>query len=267
MDWRLGIRYEVLPGEGVVDRFANANRFGFDVVELPGRYLSKYRQELLDHTNELALPISSISLGFRGSLISSDPEVRRICRDDIKDLVLLCSSLGASGLVMPPVLHMDACPRVTTTDKVADRRREDELLVESLPELASFATEHGVHLMLEPVNAFETDYMTTVEHAARICDTVGHEGLGITIDFFHMQMSELNPVSAIGCASRWIRHVHVAENTRVEPGPGVLDFRPGFKALQEIGYDGCIVVECRDLSGPPDQVLPSSARYLRELFP
>jgi sugar phosphate isomerase/epimerase len=266
MNWKLGVRYEVLPGDNAVARFANAARYGFDAVELPGRYLSEYREDLLASLPKLALPISSLSLGFRGSLVSSDAEVRKVCQGDIRDLLDFCAKVGATGLVMPPVLHMDPCPRVKASPDKSREEVEDHLLLEALPELAQFASDRGVRLMLEPVNSMETDYMTTVAHAARICDTVAHDGLGITIDFFHMQTTELDTPAAIEGGAAWIRHVHVAENTRVEPGPGQLNFAPGFEALRRIGYDGSVVVECRSLSGPADEVLPMSAQYLRGLF-
>ncbi len=265
MSWKLAIRYEVLPEDRVRTRFANAARYGFEAVELPGRYLPDYREELLADLDELPLPISSVSLGYRGSLVSSDAGVRATCREDAKSLLTFCARIGAVGLVMPPVLHQDPCPRVGLDPDQA-LAIQDEWLLESLPELAKFAAEQGVYLMLEPVNSFETDYMTTLGHAARICDDVGHEGLGITIDFFHMQITELDTESAIRQAARWIRHVHVAENTRVEPGPGQLDFQPGFEALRAIGYDGYVVVECRSLSGPAERVLTKSSQFLRRLF-
>lgn len=264
MSWKLGIRYEVLPGDGAIERFANAERFGFDGVELPGRYLDQFREDVLANFDRLALPITSLSLGFRGSLVSGDPQVRQTCAQDINGLLKFCKQLGAVGLVMPPILHMDQIPRASVSPGDTFRATHDRLLLENLPSLAEQAAEQDVVLMLEPVNGFETDYLTTVAHAADLCDTVGHAGLGITIDFFHMQITELNRVQAIQRGRQWIRHVHVAENTRVEPGPGELSFQPGFRALKEIEYEGAVVVECRQLSGPPDEVLPHSARYLRQ---
>jgi len=77
-DWKLGIRLEVLPGDGLVERFASAACYGFDAVELPGRHLPDCRDELMANIGRLALPVSSVSLGFRGSLVSADAEGRPI---------------------------------------------------------------------------------------------------------------------------------------------------------------------------------------------
>ena len=264
-NWPLGIRLEVLPGESLVEKFANAAACGFDAVELPGRYLPDYRAELLACKDRLPLPISSISLGFRGSLVSADGEARRQCRDDTRDLLALCADLGAAGLVMPPMLNQDGHQRLADVGNCADvRAAEDALLLEQLPELAEAAGSAGKLILLEPVNRFETDYLYELAHATALCERLDHPAVGITVDFFHMQIEELNPPEAIRRAGRWVRHVHVAENTRVEPGPGWLDFRPGFEALRDVGYDGFIVVECRTLSGPAGEVLPRCVRYLRE---
>lgn len=266
-NWPLAVRLETLPGDGVVDRFANAKRYGFDAVELPGRYLDEYRDDLMRNADRLPLPVSSISLGFRGSLVSADPASRAQCRADTMELLGLCRQLDACGLVMPPILNRDTHERVTAAPEGRTiKELLDELLIEQLPQLAGCAAENGVHLMIEPINALETDYLVTVEDAVSILDRVDCDGLGITVDFFHMQLSQLKIDSAIRDAARWVRHVHVAENTGVEPGPGSLDFSPGFAALREIGYDGYVVIECRSLSGEPDTVLPRSEQYMRALI-
>ncbi len=81
-----------------------------------------------------------------------------------------------------------------------------------------------------------------------------------------MQQEELKIPEALKAAGKWIRHVHIAENTRCEPGPGSMNFRPGFEALSQMGYGGHVVIECRTLSGEPDKVLPHSASYVRNLM-
>ena len=234
---------------------------------LPGRYLSDYKDELLRCRNDLPLRISSISLGYRGSLLSADPNIRTQCRKDIKELLSLCGDLGTVGLVIPPILNQDTQGSLTA-ERAGDTAKsaQDRLLLTQLPELADYAQEHGVTLLLEPVNRFETDYLNTIGHALTLCRKLEHPGLAITADFFHMQIEELNPIAALAQAGKWIKHVHIAENTRVEPGPGNLKFLPLFRTLRDIEYDGYVVTECRSLSRPPDQALPCSAQYIRGMI-
>lgn len=265
--WPIGIRLEVLPGNSLVEQFSFAKRFGFDAVELPGRYLDNYRDELMACKDRLPLPVSSVSLGFEGSLASDDAALRQRCADDLVDLFGLCRDVGASGLVMPPLLKQDACRLPRPSQPMTDRiRAADDLLAQQLPSIAQAAADHQVCLLLEPVNRFEADYMNQLGSAFDICQRVNHPNLGITADAFHMQMEELHPDQSIRQAAPWIKHVHIAENTRVEPGPGSLNLSPIFKALREINYTGAIVVECRALSGPAEATLPECSAYIRRLI-
>jgi sugar phosphate isomerase/epimerase len=143
---------------------------------------------------------------------------------------------------------------------------QDALLLEQLPSIGDEAKARGVTLLLEPVNRFESEYLNSVTHAARLCKSLNHDHIGLTCDFFHMQIEELSVERSVSDAGKWVKHVHLAENTRVEPGPGSMDFVPGFRALKRIGYGGIVALECRSLSGPAEQVLPGSVKYIRKLW-
>ena len=257
---RLSCRLELLPGAAVADKIARARDFGFDAVALPGRYLDTYRDDARKMAGKLPLPFSSISLGFRGSLVSPSPSSRRVCRQSLASLFELCQELGVPFVNMPPALAQDN-PR-----RFAEAGARDELLVRQLPELAELAWLHGVTLLLEPVNRYESEYLHSLGHAAALCGAVGAASLGITADLFHMQLEERNVLAAIAAAGKWIKLVHVAENTREEPGVGSMDFAAAFSALIDVGYEGYLEVESRSLSGAPEQTLPRAAAYLRRAW-
>ena len=250
----------MLPGKRVIDKLNIAKKYGFDGVSLPGRFLGSYIEELLECLADVPLPLVLLSLGFEGSLVSPSKEIRVKCRDSLIELFDLCAKLGVKSLNMPPVLIQD------NPERLAEVEAQDALLLEQLPDLCDEAEKRGVALLLEPVNSYETEYLSNLPHAAMLCEKVNHSHLGITCDFYHMQIEELNIPESILAAGKWIKQVHVAENTRVEPGPGSLDFKPGFKALKDIGYDGIIEIECRKLSGKPEDVLPRSIEYLISIW-
>jgi len=264
---RFGCRLELLPGNRVIDQLNNAGRFGFETVGLPGRFLSDFVDELRDCVADSPVPLSSLSLGFEGSLVSPDPAVRRRCADSLRRLFDLCAELGVPAVNMPPCLVQDNPVRVTDPgDHASLDRRLDALLLGELPSVADAAAGRGVKLLLEPVNQFETEYLRSVRHGARLCAALNHPGVGLTADTFHMQMEELDPPAAILEAGPWIGLVHVAENTRDEPGPGSLDFPGVFTALRQAAYTGVIEIEARTLTGPPEVALPRSCRFLRETW-
>jgi sugar phosphate isomerase/epimerase len=264
---KISCRLEVLPGQRVIDRLNNAKVFGFDAVSLPGRFLDSYLDELRDCLGDSPLPVASMSLGFSGSLLSPHESVRKRCRDSFMELFDISAELGAGCVNAPPVLIQDNPGRITEAGAYRSvTEAQDALLVEQLPALGDEAQKRGLLFLLEPVNRYESEYLNTVPHAAKLCETLNHDNIGITCDFFHMQIEELSIPQSISMAGKWIKHVHVAENTRVEPGPGSLDFTPGFQALKEIEYSGFIELECRKLSGPAKKVLPKSVDYLRSLW-
>lgn len=255
----LAIRLEVLPGRRLIEKFTNAASYGFDAVELPGLELASYRRELSACHRQLPIPVCSISRGFNGSLLSADEEVRKNCREDIVSLLDLCAKLGATGLVVPPVLFVDKCRRL-------GRQAEDSMICEQLSMLADCASEKAVYLMIEPVNGKETDYLTTVGHAVRLCERVGNPWLAITADWFHMDKEEADSGQALRQCGKWLKNFHISEKpNRTEPAPGGLNLATAFDVLREIGYRGYTVLECRELSGPADEVLPRSVAYLKEL--
>lgn len=264
---RISCRLEVLPGARVIDKLTNAAEFGFDAVSLPGRFLNDYLDELRGCVPDSPLPLVSMSLGFSGSLLSPHKNVREKCRDSFLELFDICAELAVGCVNVPPVLIQDNPERITEAGTYGSvTEAQDALLLEQLPALGDQAQERGLVFLLEPVNRFESEYLNTVPHAAKLCETLNHDHIGITCDFFHMQLEEPSIPQSLAMAGRWIKHVHVAENTRVEPGPGSLNFTPGFQALKKIGYDRIIELECRKLSGPAEKVLQQSVKYLRRIW-
>ena len=208
-----------------------------------------------------------LSLGFEFSLASPDAGLRARCRESLRRLFALCRDVGLPGVNMPPVLVQDNPVRYPMRDGEKHAvQAQDAHLLEELPELCDEAQRLGILLLIEPVNRTESEYLHTLAHAASLCERVGHGSLGITCDFYHTEMEEADPPGAIRAAGAWIRHVHVAERARTEPGSGTLDFAPGFRALKDIGYTGMIELECRRLSGPAERVLPASAEFLRRAW-
>ncbi len=264
---KLSCRLEVLPGKSVLEQITNAHRFGFDGIGLPGRFLDQYLEDLLEVWKDLPLPLMSLSLGFKGSLLHPEPSGRRRCQESLVRLMDICVQLGVKCLNVPPVLSQDNPVRITDKGSFPSfEARLDALLESELTILADEASARDLLGLIEPVNRFESDYLNSIEHGARICRSVARSAIGMTIDTFHMQLEELDSESAIINAGSEIKHVHVAENTRVEPGVGSLDLSAVFRGLQAVGYDDWIEVECRTLSGEAEKVLPRSVQYLRSTW-
>lgn len=257
---KLSCRLELLPGNNILERFNAAEAYGFDAIALPGRFLNEYIADLRNFYIKSCLPLSAISLGFKNSLISPSKADRKKCKNSILKIFDICEEFNIPRFNMPPALLQDN-PEIS-----GNRTELDKLLIEELPYLADEAGKKGTMLMLEPVNRYESNYMNTLGHAAGICETINHPAIGVTADLFHMQMEELSFHSAITANHKWVKYVHIAENTRVEPGKGSMDFGSAFSALNEINYSGYIELESRTLSGKAETVLPESVKFIKSKF-
>jgi sugar phosphate isomerase/epimerase len=124
-------------------------------------------------------------------------------------------------------------------------------------------------LFLEPLNRYEATFLRRVEQAVELADAIDHPRVMALADLFHMNIEEASMPAPILAAGPRLGHVHIADNNRLQPGAGCLDFGPPFAALKQIGYTGVISIECSALGGPlagqgPEMMLRETARFLRD---
>jgi sugar phosphate isomerase/epimerase len=77
-----------------------------------------------------------------------------------------------------------------------------------------------------------------------------------------MSIEEAYIGAAIRTAGDRIAHVQLGDSNRLEPGAGHYDWDETITALEDIGYDGWMAMDCR-LSGAPADVLPGVAKLLK----
>jgi sugar phosphate isomerase/epimerase len=252
----------LIPGGSFAEKLDRLARYGFEGVELNGGALMT-EEGLAERRAALkSSPVkaSSICGGFAAELVHPDPGRRRKCVDAIKQLVTIAAELGATGPIAVPIFnHNDRLPDLSPWK--SRHQLEIELLTEVLREIATHAQSAGAVMLLEPLNRYESNALRDVAEAAQVARSVG-KGIQVIPDFFHMNIEEGNVAKTLAENADVIGHIHLADNTRKEPGTGSIDFRSGFKALQNAGYKGYLALEC-GLSGPADEVLPRSVQYLQ----
>ncbi|MCX7817778.1 MAG: sugar phosphate isomerase/epimerase [Kiritimatiellae bacterium] len=126
-----------------------------------------------------------------------------------------------------------------------DPARAREQFLDICRRMGPLAAEHGVTVVLEPLNRSETNFFHTVAEGIEMVDAVGHPNIQLLADIYHMLREEEGPDSIRKAGAR-LRHCHIAEKVnRAPPGTSGEDFRPYFRALKEIGYRGGISIEGR----------------------
>jgi sugar phosphate isomerase/epimerase len=261
---KLACQEGLIPGATFAAKLLKLASYGFEGVELNGSRLID-ADGLAERRSALAdseIRASSICGGFPCELVHPDQARRRKCVDTVKRLIDIAAELGGTGPIAVPIFNSN--DRLPDLAPFKNRHElEIELLVKVLGELGAYAEGANARLHLEPLNRYESNALKNIEEAAEVCRRVGSSGVDVIPDFFHMNIEQEDVPASLEAIAPHIGHIHLADNTRKQPGTGSIDFRGGFAALKRIGYQGWMALEC-GLTGPADEVLPASVAYLRE---
>jgi sugar phosphate isomerase/epimerase len=134
----------------------------------------------------------------------------------------------------------------TVNKIIPDGTPEEEWnwVVDALREVYGHAMKCGVKMAIEPLNRYETYFLNRGDQALALAKEVGPE-CGVCLDLFHMNIEEVDMFAAIrqvGKAKK-LYDVHVAENNRLAPGMGNVDWPKLVATLREVGYDGALTME------------------------
>jgi sugar phosphate isomerase/epimerase len=256
---KLALRENMTPGKTLAEQLTWLERLGFGGVELCAESLELPTREL--RAIFAAFPVRAANVTGAFTLLSPDPAEREAGKEQIRRRLDLATELGAAAvLVVPQFGRQPGLPDLSPLKTAVEL--ESELLVLELRELAPAAKAAGVSILLEPLNRYEAHVLNRLEQGVAIANQVGPE-ITILADFFHMNIEEADIAASIRAAGNRVAYVHVADSNRLQPGRGHLDFRPGFAALKEVGYDGYLGIECR-VDGPKEDALPESMALMRE---
>ena len=259
----ISIQENLLPGATLNEKLDCAEALQIDGVEVQGR--SRLYERISEYEaafNNRTVRISSICGQASFDWLDPDPAKRRASIDESKRNLEACGHFGAVGQIVPPIFGPPRLPDLSPLkDAVA---LEKELLVEITRELAAFADSHGTLLLLEPLNRYEQHLLRRQEDGVEIIQKAGDPpGVALLTDFFHMHIEEVDTPATIRKIGPYIGHVHVADNTRVQPGIGDIDWQSGIQALADVGFKGYLTYECR-VAGEPKAALAQSVSMLRE---
>lgn len=256
---KLSCREGMVPGETLKEKFKNLENWGYEGIEITGNVKERI-EEIKEAEKESKVKVSTIA-GVGGCLLSPEREERERALSDMRELLPLCSELGAVGVIFVPIFGGARLPDLSPLFSTVEL--EKELLIEQLKVVAKDAESSGSFLLLEPLNRYETHFIKTLADGVEICKAVSSPNLKIMADFFHMNIEEEDIAQSLKQAASYVQHVHLADSTRLLPGYGHTDFKKPFAVLKEIGYDKYMALEC-SIPGEPQEELPKCAEYLRQ---
>lgn len=119
-------------------------------------------------------------------------------------------------------------------------------LREVLSLLGDVAQRYDMEIAIEPLNAAETNQVTTVAEGLRLCREVNHTAVGVLADYFHIYKSG-ETLDALREAGPLLKHVHFVRPAEDRGCPATGDealCRPLIDTLNDIGYEGRVSLEC-----------------------
>lgn len=261
---KLSCQEGLVPGETFAEKLRNLERYGFEGVELNGGQLNSAEgfAERKAAFRDSPVKASSICGGCPAELVHADRSRRQACADALKRHLDYAAELGAVGPITVPIFNGNE--RVPDLSPWKTRAEiEKELLIAMLETLIPHAEQVGAAILLEPLNRYESNALPQQKHGADIVRHLNSKAVRLMSDVFHMHIEEPNSPNTLREVGDCIGHVHLADNTRKEPGSGDVDFRAVMTALKEINFTGYMAFEC-GLSGPSEEVLPRSVAFLRK---
>jgi D-psicose/D-tagatose/L-ribulose 3-epimerase len=279
----IGITSWIWASPLTTDRFPeiaqHVARLGFDLLEVPieGTGDLDYKKAA-GIVKDLGLSTSvCAAMSPDRDLLHADASVRANAMSYVRHCIDAAQTLGATNVVGP---LYSAVGR--TWQATADERKKDlDLLVGQLKELASYAGERGVVICVEPLNRFETSFLNLASQAIEVVDRVDHGACGLLLDTFHMNIEEQSIGAAIRLAGSRMKHLHACENDRGAPGSGHIPWAEVVDACRAVNYQGPAVIESftlavksiaraaaiwRPLAATQDGLAQDGLRFLRSQF-
>lgn len=255
----LSFQEGIAPGGSLNEKLDYMESMGITGFEPGGGGLAGRVTEIQQALKGRNIKVSAICAGFKGFILSENPEVRKECMDTMKEIIAAAGELGSTGVIIVPAFNSQK-PVLPHTIETRD------FLCEQFTEMGNFAAQHGTTVIFEPLNRKECFYLRQVADAASLCRDINNKGVRCMGDFWHMTWEETSDMGAFISGGEYLQHVHVASRKRRSmPGEdGEADnYINGFKGLKMIGYKNYVSFEC-GCQGDRKVVLPAAVKLLRE---
>jgi len=216
------------------ERIASAAALGYQACEFWG-WKNKDLDAIQDALNDAGLTLAALCLEPAFSLIRRGYERELVA--GMRETAEVAERLGCSTVI-------------TTTGNTLDdetyemsRRR----VVRHLKALMPICEDHGLTLVLEPLNTLVNHHgywLTRMAHAVDIVEEVGSPSVKILMDLYHQQVQEGNLIANLTRYIPFIGHFHAAGVPgRHELVGGELDYQAIFQAIDATGYQGFVGLE------------------------
>jgi sugar phosphate isomerase/epimerase len=243
---------------------AQAAELGFDAVEIfPPSAEALDVSGIVGLLNVHGLKCAAVGSGagwvkHKLRLTDLDAAVRRRATEFVSAIIDAAGALGAPAII--------GSMQGRWGDGVS-REQACDWLGEALTTLAGRAAKHGVPLLYEPLNRYETNLFNRQSEAAAFLRTLRSPNVKLLCDLFHMNIEESSIAGTLQAVGPLVGHVHFVDSNRQAMGWGHTNMAPIMAALRDIKYIGYLsaeVLPMPDSAAAARQSLESFRRWTAE---
>ncbi len=246
------------------ERLQKAAQLGYDGIELmvvrPDELdADDIAAQISKHGLQIAAVASGgISFADKLTLLAIDPDTSRRAVERLHALIDIAAKLGA------PIVTIGGFRGRLVWGGPTARAK----LIEILRTAAERAKAHGLRLVLEPLNRYESDIVNTADEGLKLIEEIDHSQVGLLLDTFHMNIEEPSFHDSLRRVMEADRlwHVHLGDSNRLPPGQGHIDFASIVSTLRSIGYKGFLSAELWPRPDP-DAAAAATVAHMRRLVP
>ncbi len=144
-----------------------------------------------------------------------------------------------------------------------DPRIAHDQLVAFCRMVAPLARDHGVTVVVEPLNRAECNVLTTISECAALVNEVAHPSIRLLVDAYHL-LRDGDSYDSIITHGALLAHVHIATiPNRRAPATEECDFSEFFAALAKAQYTGRVSIEGKITN--PETELPAALAMMQSL--
>lgn len=252
--------------------YERLKKYGYDAIEIcppKGRYglgvsIDDYAKTHAKLAKEYELDVSCINecWGEMWDPYSptyktlTEPKTAELAVTETKSTIDFAAEVGAPSVTIAVAIH-----DTITGDNV---EKASAVAVDALRQMSQYAKPRNVKLVFEATNHLEMGkFVNTAANHKRMIERTGCDNIGIQLDWFHVNMEELDPFEAVLDAHPFLWHLHFRDSNSLTPGYGKTDFRAVFRALKKTGYSGFCTIESAPMVPDPDTAARDGIEFLR----
>lgn len=252
--------------------YTRLKKYGYDAIELAppkGRYGLGVKMEKFTATHrqlkeEFGLAVSCINECWGEMWDPYSPQFKTLTEQKTADLAVaetrstldVAAELGAACVTIAVAIHAPV-----TAENAAECTA---IAVDALQRMSADARSRGVRLVFEATNHLEMGkFVNTAANHRRMIELTGCDNIGIQLDWFHVNLEELDPYEAVMDAQPLLWHLHFRDSNSLTPGYGKTDFKAVMRALKKTGYSGYCTIESAPMVPDPDTAARDGIDYLK----